>query len=109
MLNITSLELSARYVGGTQDDRASFGCAGLDLIPGTYTKEVGADGSVQFSLSEPPSVLVFGTDVTALQCLGWSPTHFTWKDEDGSPHTYEVHGISVAPSNQVSFAVRAAL
>lgn len=71
--------LRAPYIGYKLTDEFRLSCTGVIALPACYfDDQVGADGAIQRSVKEPPSLVVEGID--SKPALTWTPTEIEFFD-----------------------------
>jgi hypothetical protein len=74
-----SVVLRAQYVNARSEE-ITLSCTGVIAIPARYFEDrIGADGTVQRSLKEPPSLIVEG--ITSKPAIAWRPTAVEFFDQ----------------------------
>lgn len=71
--------LRAPYIGYKLSDEFRLSCTGVIALPASYfDDQIGADGTIQRSVKEPPSLIVEGIDSNP--ALTWTPTEIEFFD-----------------------------
>jgi hypothetical protein len=71
--------LRAPYIGYKLGDEFRLSCTGVIALPACYfDDQIGADGTIQRSVKEPPSLIVEGID--SKPALTWTPTEIEFFD-----------------------------
>lgn len=77
--DVGEVTLEAFYVNH-DPHKHTFACQSVSELPGKYIDDTSADGRVMRSEIEPPSVVIKGIDVKAVESLGWQPTRLLFQD-----------------------------
>ena len=103
--NVTEITLEADYLNH-DSDRRSFPCQSVAELPGKYIDDTSADGSIMRSEIVPPTVVVRGIDVKAVEGMGWKPTRLLFKDaRTGESKEFSGQVRDTAEPNTLTFAI----
>ena len=71
--------LRAPYIGYKLSDEVRLSCTGVIALPACYfDDQIGADGTIQRSVKEPPSLIIEG--IESRPALTWTPTEIEFFD-----------------------------
>jgi pyrimidine deaminase RibD-like protein len=77
--NVDEVTLRARYVGGKVESQ-TFTCSSILAVPPKYVHDKAADGTIMRSMIDPPTLLIRGINVEAVEALAWTPTQLEFRD-----------------------------
>jgi hypothetical protein len=103
--NVEEVTLEAHYIGHAPD-KLTLPCKSVSEIPGKYFDDTAADGAVQTSEIEQPSLLAKGIDLNILDAITWEPNRINFRDlRTGEVKEFRIQRRHIREPNTAKFAM----